>query len=66
MFQWFWEVVESLTQEERVLLLQFVTGRFVFCSAPTGENNPHHDIKDKSSLVLHPLRPQALLQMAFL
>ncbi|MBN3312622.1 HACE1 ligase, partial [Atractosteus spatula] len=23
---WFWEVVESLTQEERVLLLQFVTG----------------------------------------
>uniref|UniRef100_A0A667ZWL4 E3 ubiquitin-protein ligase HACE1 n=1 Tax=Myripristis murdjan TaxID=586833 RepID=A0A667ZWL4_9TELE len=24
--QWFWEVVESLTQEERVLLLQFVTG----------------------------------------
>ena len=27
--QWFWEVVHSLTQEERVLLLQFVTGRFV-------------------------------------
>lgn len=27
--QWFWEVVRSLTQEERVLLLQFVTGRFV-------------------------------------
>uniref|UniRef100_A0A8B9HWF7 E3 ubiquitin-protein ligase HACE1 n=1 Tax=Astyanax mexicanus TaxID=7994 RepID=A0A8B9HWF7_ASTMX len=24
--QWFWDVVESLTQEERVLLLQFVTG----------------------------------------
>uniref|UniRef100_A0A8C9RGP6 E3 ubiquitin-protein ligase HACE1 n=2 Tax=Scleropages formosus TaxID=113540 RepID=A0A8C9RGP6_SCLFO len=24
--QWFWEVVHSLTQEERVLLLQFVTG----------------------------------------
>uniref|UniRef100_A0A3B4UA74 E3 ubiquitin-protein ligase HACE1 n=1 Tax=Seriola dumerili TaxID=41447 RepID=A0A3B4UA74_SERDU len=24
--QWFWEVVKSLTQEERVLLLQFVTG----------------------------------------
>uniref|UniRef100_A0A8C1TF90 E3 ubiquitin-protein ligase HACE1 n=1 Tax=Cyprinus carpio TaxID=7962 RepID=A0A8C1TF90_CYPCA len=24
--QWFWEVVENLTQEERVLLLQFVTG----------------------------------------
>ncbi|XP_064199026.1 E3 ubiquitin-protein ligase HACE1 isoform X3 [Anguilla rostrata] len=24
--QWFWEVVESLTQEERILLLQFVTG----------------------------------------
>uniref|UniRef100_A0A4W4GYJ9 E3 ubiquitin-protein ligase HACE1 n=1 Tax=Electrophorus electricus TaxID=8005 RepID=A0A4W4GYJ9_ELEEL len=24
--QWFWEVVEALTQEERVLLLQFVTG----------------------------------------
>ncbi|XP_042336520.1 E3 ubiquitin-protein ligase HACE1 isoform X3 [Sceloporus undulatus] len=24
--QWFWEVVEELTQEERVLLLQFVTG----------------------------------------
>ncbi|XP_071239242.1 E3 ubiquitin-protein ligase HACE1 isoform X3 [Salvelinus alpinus] len=24
--QWFWKVVESLTQEERVLLLQFVTG----------------------------------------
>ncbi|KAK3551640.1 hypothetical protein QTP70_020850 [Hemibagrus guttatus] len=24
--QWFWEVVEGLTQEERVLLLQFVTG----------------------------------------
>ncbi|KAG1936203.1 E3 ubiquitin-protein ligase HACE1 [Pimephales promelas] len=24
--QWFWEVVEHLTQEERVLLLQFVTG----------------------------------------
>ncbi|XP_056674604.1 E3 ubiquitin-protein ligase HACE1 isoform X7 [Monodelphis domestica] len=24
--QWFWEVVESITQEERVLLLQFVTG----------------------------------------
>ncbi|KAK7909689.1 hypothetical protein WMY93_014373 [Mugilogobius chulae] len=24
--QWFWEVVNSLTQEERVLLLQFVTG----------------------------------------
>lgn len=24
--QWFWEVVQSLTQEERVLLLQFVTG----------------------------------------
>ncbi|XP_028653477.1 E3 ubiquitin-protein ligase HACE1 isoform X2 [Erpetoichthys calabaricus] len=24
--QWFWEVVECLTQEERVLLLQFVTG----------------------------------------
>ncbi|XP_048883107.1 E3 ubiquitin-protein ligase HACE1 isoform X2 [Brienomyrus brachyistius] len=24
--QWFWEVVRSLTQEERVLLLQFVTG----------------------------------------
>ncbi|MBN3305723.1 HACE1 ligase, partial [Amia calva] len=24
--KWFWEVVESLTQEERVLLLQFVTG----------------------------------------
>uniref|UniRef100_A0A8C1THG2 E3 ubiquitin-protein ligase HACE1 n=1 Tax=Cyprinus carpio TaxID=7962 RepID=A0A8C1THG2_CYPCA len=23
---WFWEVVENLTQEERVLLLQFVTG----------------------------------------
>ncbi|KAI1241055.1 hypothetical protein IHE44_0009515 [Lamprotornis superbus] len=25
--QWFWDVVEELTQEERVLLLQFVTGR---------------------------------------
>uniref|UniRef100_A0AAY4D4V5 E3 ubiquitin-protein ligase HACE1 n=1 Tax=Denticeps clupeoides TaxID=299321 RepID=A0AAY4D4V5_9TELE len=24
--QWFWEVVENFTQEERVLLLQFVTG----------------------------------------
>ncbi|KAI1885580.1 hypothetical protein AGOR_G00205270 [Albula goreensis] len=24
--KWFWEVVQSLTQEERVLLLQFVTG----------------------------------------
>uniref|UniRef100_A0A8C2F984 E3 ubiquitin-protein ligase HACE1 n=1 Tax=Cyprinus carpio TaxID=7962 RepID=A0A8C2F984_CYPCA len=24
--KWFWEVVENLTQEERVLLLQFVTG----------------------------------------
>ncbi|XP_072264804.1 E3 ubiquitin-protein ligase HACE1 isoform X2 [Pyxicephalus adspersus] len=24
--QWFWEVVQELTQEERVLLLQFVTG----------------------------------------
>ncbi|XP_032999391.1 E3 ubiquitin-protein ligase HACE1 isoform X1 [Lacerta agilis] len=24
--QWFWEVVEELSQEERVLLLQFVTG----------------------------------------
>ncbi|XP_051573978.1 E3 ubiquitin-protein ligase HACE1-like isoform X1 [Myxocyprinus asiaticus] len=24
--QWFWEVVENITQEERVLLLQFVTG----------------------------------------
>ncbi|XP_053487689.1 E3 ubiquitin-protein ligase HACE1 isoform X2 [Ictalurus furcatus] len=24
--QWFWEVVDRLTQEERVLLLQFVTG----------------------------------------
>uniref|UniRef100_F7HUT8 E3 ubiquitin-protein ligase HACE1 n=2 Tax=Cebidae TaxID=9498 RepID=F7HUT8_CALJA len=24
--QWFWEVVEDITQEERVLLLQFVTG----------------------------------------
>uniref|UniRef100_A0A3Q3ELB6 E3 ubiquitin-protein ligase HACE1 n=1 Tax=Labrus bergylta TaxID=56723 RepID=A0A3Q3ELB6_9LABR len=24
--QWFWEVVKSLTQEERVLMLQFVTG----------------------------------------
>ncbi|XP_062848256.1 E3 ubiquitin-protein ligase HACE1 isoform X3 [Trichomycterus rosablanca] len=24
--KWFWEVVEDLTQEERVLLLQFVTG----------------------------------------
>uniref|UniRef100_A0A7N6AKU1 E3 ubiquitin-protein ligase HACE1 n=1 Tax=Anabas testudineus TaxID=64144 RepID=A0A7N6AKU1_ANATE len=24
--QWFWEVVKSLTQEERILLLQFVTG----------------------------------------
>ncbi|KAH0622179.1 hypothetical protein JD844_024264 [Phrynosoma platyrhinos] len=24
--KWFWEVVEELTQEERVLLLQFVTG----------------------------------------
>ncbi|XP_068189431.1 E3 ubiquitin-protein ligase HACE1 isoform X1 [Antennarius striatus] len=24
--QWFWDVVKSLTQEERVLLLQFVTG----------------------------------------
>ncbi|CAH2252461.1 E3 ubiquitin- ligase HACE1 isoform X2 [Pelobates cultripes] len=24
--QWFWEVVKELTQEERVLLLQFVTG----------------------------------------
>ncbi|XP_011734728.1 E3 ubiquitin-protein ligase HACE1 isoform X2 [Macaca nemestrina] len=26
--QWFWEVVEDITQEERVLLLQFVTGRY--------------------------------------
>lgn len=26
-WQWFWEVVEDMTQEERVLLLQFVTGR---------------------------------------
>ncbi|XP_053111616.1 E3 ubiquitin-protein ligase HACE1 isoform X9 [Hemicordylus capensis] len=25
--QWFWEIVQELTQEERVLLLQFVTGR---------------------------------------
>uniref|UniRef100_A0A8C1THM8 E3 ubiquitin-protein ligase HACE1 n=1 Tax=Cyprinus carpio TaxID=7962 RepID=A0A8C1THM8_CYPCA len=25
-YVWFWEVVENLTQEERVLLLQFVTG----------------------------------------
>ncbi|MXQ85656.1 hypothetical protein E5288_WYG001289 [Bos mutus] len=25
--QWFWEVVEDITPEERVLLLQFVTGR---------------------------------------
>ncbi|XP_053106891.1 E3 ubiquitin-protein ligase HACE1 isoform X3 [Hemicordylus capensis] len=24
--QWFWEIVQELTQEERVLLLQFVTG----------------------------------------
>jgi len=29
LLQWFWEVVEHLTQEERVLLLQFVTGRYV-------------------------------------
>lgn len=27
--QWFWEVVRNLSQEERVLLLQFVTGRWV-------------------------------------
>ncbi|XP_036271141.1 E3 ubiquitin-protein ligase HACE1 isoform X4 [Pipistrellus kuhlii] len=26
--QWFWEVVEDITPEERVLLLQFVTGRY--------------------------------------
>nr|XP_058163180.1 E3 ubiquitin-protein ligase HACE1 isoform X3 [Dasypus novemcinctus] len=26
--QWFWEVVEDITQEERVLLLQFVTGSY--------------------------------------
>ena len=26
--QWFWEVVKQLSQEERVLLLQFVTGRW--------------------------------------
>lgn len=27
--QWFWEIVRRLTQEERILLLQFVTGRWV-------------------------------------
>ncbi|CAJ0933446.1 unnamed protein product [Ranitomeya imitator] len=27
--KWFWEVVQELTQEERVLLLQFVTGSLV-------------------------------------
>lgn len=38
--QWFWEVVKSLTQEECVLLLQFVTGRCVGrgCKSRVGRN----------------------------
>ncbi|TNN77199.1 E3 ubiquitin-protein ligase HACE1 [Liparis tanakae] len=39
--QWFWEVVNGLSQEERVLLLQFVTGRvphggFAFLTGGSG------------------------------
>nr|XP_033793148.1 E3 ubiquitin-protein ligase HACE1 isoform X3 [Geotrypetes seraphini] len=32
--QWFWEVVQELTQEERILLLQFVTGSINMLKLP--------------------------------
>ncbi|KAL1270875.1 hypothetical protein QQF64_029891 [Cirrhinus molitorella] len=49
--QWFWEVVENLTQEERVLLLQFVTGSINMLKLP---EYPSKDVlRDRLLVALH-------------
>ncbi|XP_075718330.1 E3 ubiquitin-protein ligase HACE1 isoform X4 [Rhinoderma darwinii] len=49
--KWFWEVVQELTQEERVLLLQFVTGSINMLKLP---EYPSKEIfKDRLLVALH-------------
>ncbi|ELW50058.1 E3 ubiquitin-protein ligase HACE1 [Tupaia chinensis] len=49
--QWFWEVVEDITQEERVLLLQFVTGSINMLKLP--EYPSKEILKDRLLVALH-------------
>ncbi|CAB1334128.1 unnamed protein product [Coregonus sp. 'balchen'] len=49
--QWFWKVVESLTQEERVLLLQFVTGSINMMKLP--EYPSQEVLRDRLLVALH-------------
>ncbi|XP_074902786.1 E3 ubiquitin-protein ligase HACE1 isoform X7 [Buteo buteo] len=48
---WFWDVVEELTQEERVLLLQFVTGSINMLKLP--EYPSKEILKDRLLVALH-------------
>ncbi|KAG8582331.1 hypothetical protein GDO81_008015 [Engystomops pustulosus] len=49
--KWFWEVVQELTQEERVLLLQFVTGSINMLKLP--EYPSKEILKDRLLVALH-------------
>ncbi|KAF4025189.1 hypothetical protein G4228_017039 [Cervus hanglu yarkandensis] len=49
--QWFWEVVEDITPEERVLLLQFVTGSINMLKLP--EYPSKEILKDRLLVALH-------------
>uniref|UniRef100_A0A8C3H6X0 E3 ubiquitin-protein ligase HACE1 n=1 Tax=Chrysemys picta bellii TaxID=8478 RepID=A0A8C3H6X0_CHRPI len=49
--QWFWDVVEELTQEERVLLLQFVTGSINMLKLPEYPNK--EILKNRLLVALH-------------
>ncbi|EMP28988.1 E3 ubiquitin-protein ligase HACE1 [Chelonia mydas] len=49
--QWFWDVVEELTQEERVLLLQFVTGSINMLKLP--EYPSKETLKNRLLVALH-------------
>ncbi|XP_077145769.1 E3 ubiquitin-protein ligase HACE1 isoform X4 [Ranitomeya variabilis] len=49
--KWFWEVVQELTQEERVLLLQFATGSINMLKLP--EYPSKETLKDRLLVALH-------------
>uniref|UniRef100_A0A8C2WME3 E3 ubiquitin-protein ligase HACE1 n=1 Tax=Cyclopterus lumpus TaxID=8103 RepID=A0A8C2WME3_CYCLU len=49
--QWFWKVVNSLSQEERVLLLQFVTGSINMLKLP--EYPSQEVLRDRLLVALH-------------
>lgn len=40
--QWFWEILEELSEQEKVLMLQFATGRYSWCSCFLVQVNVKH------------------------